>query len=177
MPEFIKARNISIYLSMPTGELDTWMLCRSALRMGKRVYVPRFSTLSAGALASEHHQFTSDMQMLRVHDEHDLDHGLTANKWGIAEPPEPSSNSPREDRGQGLDMIIVPGMLFDTHGGRKVNLHLLFVRERFHAVALALREQVREEPVPTDRTDWPIDALVSPDEQWRFSKPSNGTSS
>ncbi|WFC99716.1 hypothetical protein MYAM1_002461 [Malassezia yamatoensis] len=118
MPEFIKARNISIYLSMPTGELDTWNLCRSALRMGKRVYIPRFSTLSAGALASEHHKFTTDMQMLRVHDEHELDHGLTANRWGIAEPPDLRSNSPREDRGQGLDMIIVPGMLFDTHGGR-----------------------------------------------------------
>ena len=97
LPEYAAARNVSIYLSMPAGELDTWALCRTALEGGKRLYVPRFSTLSAGAHASEQHQFTTDMQMLRVHDVHELHHGLTANKWGIAEPPPLRAGAARED--------------------------------------------------------------------------------
>ena len=49
LPAFQHAHNVSIYLSMPSGELDTWALSRAALTLGKRLYVPRFSTLSAGA--------------------------------------------------------------------------------------------------------------------------------
>ena len=185
---------------MPTGELDTWALSRATLTLGKRLYVPRFSTLSAGARASEDHKFTTDMQMLRVHDVHELDHGLTANKWGIAEPPLLRAGAAREDGtslsyaalltgGAGLDLIIVPGMLFDRNGGRLGHGKGYYDRyiRRAHAfaqerkarvpyigtctadpVAVALREQISDEPVPTGDTDVPIDALVTADHTWVF---------
>ncbi|WFC96085.1 hypothetical protein MBRA1_002741 [Malassezia brasiliensis] len=186
LPAFQHAQNVSIYLSMPTGELDTWALSRAALTLGKRLYVPRFSTLSAGASASENHKFTTDMQMLRVHDVQELDHGLTANKWGIAEPPPLRAGAAREDAlltgGAGLDLIIVPGMLFDTHGGRLghgkgyydryIRRAHAFAQERKgrvpYIVAVALREQISDDPVPTGDTDEPIDALVTADHTWVF---------
>lgn len=90
-----------------------------------------------------------------------------------------------------LDVIIVPGMLFDRRGGRlghgkgyydrylqKAAAHatargrpvpyigtLLFA----HPVAVALREQVRDAPVPMDDTDVSIDALITADETRIFS--------
>lgn len=95
LPQFRAARTISIYLSMPSGELDTWALCRAALD-DKALYVPRFSTLAAGSSANAKHKFTTDMEMLRVHDAHELAHGLTQNKWGIAEPPPTRDGQDRE---------------------------------------------------------------------------------
>lgn len=88
-------------------------------------------------------------------------------------------------------MIIVPGMLFDRRGGRlghgkgyydrylqKAAAHATacgrpvpYVGAYFfaHPVAVALREQVRDAPVPMGDTDVAIDALVTADETRVFS--------
>ncbi|WFD31777.1 5-formyltetrahydrofolate cyclo-ligase [Malassezia sp. CBS 17886] len=178
LPCFRTARKVSIYLSMPMGEVDTWSLCRAALQQGKRFI----------------HKFTTEMQMLRVYDEHELLHGLTANKWGIAEPPLERDASPREDRtwrwhtltaalqessgGSGLDLIILPGVAFDRRGARLGHGRGYYDRYVANArafaathgatppaaIALGLREQVFDDGcVPCGKHDMPVDLLVSPD--------------
>ncbi|WFD20094.1 5-formyltetrahydrofolate cyclo-ligase [Malassezia caprae] len=118
---FQRAATVSIYLSAPSAEIDTWALCRAALHSGKRLYVPRFSTLASGADARETHSFT-EMLMLRVYDTHELDHALTVNKWAIAEPAlARADGTPREnalDAPGGLDLIVLPGLAFDRQGWR-----------------------------------------------------------
>lgn len=116
---------MSVYVSMPSGEVDTWELCRTVLRGGKQLYVPRFSAVRQGdstAAVAAKPVFRRDMDMLQVRDEQELAHGLVRNKWGIAEPPPDADGAPRADaldaRGDGLDLILMPGMLFDRAGGR-----------------------------------------------------------
>lgn len=190
LPAYVQAETVSVYVSMPSGEVDTWALCRAVLQAGKRLYIPRFSTLASGAAADAHHAFTQDMQMLRVHSLDELEHGLTPNKWGIAEPPATYQGQAREDGrcthssaldpalgGSGLDAIVLPGMLFDRAGGRLghgkgyydryVARARAFAAEHHRAppalIALALEEQVRTERVPTDTNDVPVDFLVTPE--------------
>ncbi|WFD35272.1 5-formyltetrahydrofolate cyclo-ligase [Malassezia cuniculi] len=115
LPAYRAASSISVYISMPTAEVATWDLCRDALRAGKRLYVPRFS--EAGS------SFSVDMDMLRLRNEHEL-HTLIPNTWGIGEPSSQVDGAPRENAleadtgGNGLDMIILPGVAFDRFGGR-----------------------------------------------------------
>lgn len=181
LPCYERARTVSVYLSMPTSEVDTWELCRHVLRQGKRLYIPRFSNLEPGAVAAyAAHKFSTDMSMLRIMDLDELEHGLTPNKWGIAEPALTlSDESQREDAldastgGTGLDLIILPGVAFDLHGGRLG--HGKGFYDRFvdrtkkqqpqsppFTVALALREQIVD-TVPRDAADQPCDTLVTPD--------------
>lgn len=187
LPSFQRAHTVSVYLSMPVAEVDTWELCRRVLRNGKQLYIPRFSTLPPGATASDStHKFTPDMRMLRVMDIPELDTGLTYNKWGIAEPPPTlADGTPREDPhdissgGTGLDLIILPGVAFDVHGGRLghgkgyYDRYVHKTRAMQPAsppatIALALREQIVE-AVPRDAADEPCDTLVTPDGAYSFS--------
>lgn len=176
MPVMQQAQRISVFLSMPTAEIDTWSLCRWVLSQGKDLYIPRFSTIADGAHATTKHQFT-EMHMLRVMSVDELDHGLTPNKWGIAEPSWTLDNgAPRENAleptSRGLDVIVMPGLAFDRQGGRLghgkgyYDKYLLDARARTPggrtaAIAIALEEQVLDEPVPRDAHDMPYDALIT----------------
>lgn len=185
LPSFAAAERVSVYVNMPRGELATWDLCRLVLQLGKALYIPRFSTLSAGSHASQAHRFT-EMTMLRVRSLDELEHGLTHNKWGIAEPTlSLPDGSPRENAldvatgGRGLDLIVLPGVAFDTRGGRLghgkgyydryIRSANMFATEHQVAppvlLAVALREQVLDE-VPCDPLDQPYDTLVTADGMW-----------
>ncbi|WFD23739.1 5-formyltetrahydrofolate cyclo-ligase [Malassezia equina] len=102
--------------ALPRSEIEA-----HAPAPGKLLYVPRFSTLGAGADAREAHSFT-EMLMLRVYDVHELEQALTVNKWGIAEPAlQWLDGTPREnvlDTPYGLDLILLPGLAFDRQGAR-----------------------------------------------------------
>lgn len=178
-PHFQRATAVSIYLSAPSAEVDTWALCRAALHSGKRLYVPRFSTLDAGADARETHSFT-EMLMLRVYDTHELEHALTVNKWGIAEPSLVRADGTlREnalDASGGLDLIVLPGLAFDRQGWRLgqgkgyydrylaqcAHRAQALGREPPHTMALALHEQLCD-AVPRDAHDQPVHSLITPD--------------
>lgn len=181
LPCYERACAVSVYLSMPTGEVDTWELCRHVLRQGKRLYIPRFSNVQHGAVAARAaHKFSTDMSMLRIMDLEELEHGLTYNKWGIAEPSLTlADGTQREDAldpttgGSGLDLIILPGVAFDLHGGRLGHGKGYYDRYLDRTkrqqpqsppatVALALREQIVE-AVPHDAADQLCDTLVTPD--------------
>ena len=106
---------------MPSGEISTEAVVRSALRAGKDVLVPYlYKILNAGKPKTV-------MDMVSLHSEVDYD-ALTPDKWGIPSV-NPDSVSQRrrclvvdnddidDDRGVALqtplDVVIVPGVAFD----------------------------------------------------------------
>ncbi len=94
---FIRAQKILLYASF-RDEVETWPLLRAALAQNKEIYLPR--TLVR-------------LQKLAIHR---LRHfgELFPGAYGILEP------SPRSDQidPSELDLIICPGVAFDSLGGR-----------------------------------------------------------
>jgi len=154
---------------MPNGELDTAPLVAAILAAGKVLYVPRLDTSDS---------FHPRMDMLRVYDQPDLD-SFPSGLWGIREPSyerEGRRRSNALDADQQLDLILVPGVAFDTSMGRLGHgkgYYDSFIteyiaktaRSRPFLVALALREQVLQaDQVPMIAgKDWSMDCVVHPD--------------
>ncbi|KDN44756.1 5-formyltetrahydrofolate cyclo-ligase [Tilletiaria anomala UBC 951] len=136
--------------------------------------------------------FASDMRMLRIRSQQDFE-DMKTNRWGIREPldyyaveGDVSEVEPqrREDAleqstgGNGLDLILAPGVAFDAECGRLGHGKGYYDRyisrtTAFNArngrrppavVALALQEQIlpERERVPADEDDVPITAVATP---------------
>jgi len=71
LPQFVTSRNVSIYISMPTKELQTHGLLEAAFKAGKRVFIPYID----GPI----------MRMVESPSFEDIQN-LPPNKWGIPEP-------------------------------------------------------------------------------------------
>lgn len=125
MPEYRSAQSISVYLSMPAGEIQTHQVVQDALSQGKKLFVPYIHHITD----TEGHSKSSEMSMLDLRSLEDLA-SLKRDKWGI-----PSLDSAsvegRENalggRGikkavdhasndvpKGLHLVVVPGMAFDS---------------------------------------------------------------
>ena len=104
LPQYQKARSIGVYLSMPTGEIQTREIVQDALRTGKSVFVPY---IERGVL---------DMRMFRLADLEDFE-SLNRDKWGIPSLPA-ESLADREEANDSLDLIFMPGVAF-AHGSLK----------------------------------------------------------
>jgi 5-formyltetrahydrofolate cyclo-ligase len=126
MPEYKAARRISVYLSMPGGEISTSNIVRDALDQGKRVFIPYTYNRSNSSEA----QPRSIMDMVELQSMNDFE-SLQPDKWGIPTPSEDSissrancfggmgiTNGNTTDISEGLDLIVMPGMAFDSHYGR-----------------------------------------------------------
>ncbi|KAI9775878.1 MAG: hypothetical protein M1839_000752 [Geoglossum umbratile] len=187
IPEYVSAKRISVYLSMPVGEISTTPIVENALCQGKKVFIP-YINKAPFPLAGSHP--IPLMDMMALHSKVDLE-AFTRDSWGIPVPSE-DSISERENclgdtgRGRaewigiekgegGLDLIVLPGMAFDT-GLRRLGHgkgYYDFFLQRYSGsrkkgipmpclVGLALKEQVLPdgESIPTDTTDWPLDKLI-----------------
>lgn len=124
-PSFLQASSISIYLSTPSSEIQTDLLVRESLARGKKVFVP-FCPQADETV----------MRMLRLNSVEAFER-LGLNRWGIREVSEEEAGQledcefgsarfrsggadafrTAEETG-GLDMILVPGLLFDRLGER-----------------------------------------------------------
>nr|CDI54134.1 related to 5-formyltetrahydrofolate cyclo-ligase [Melanopsichium pennsylvanicum 4] len=93
---YARARSISVYIHMDTGEVITDQICRSILKAGKKLYVPLFAspcqpatatgpTVSAAPVDVKT-EFATDMVMVRLRDVEEYE-GMISNRWGIREPP------------------------------------------------------------------------------------------
>lgn len=127
LPAFEHARRISIYLSMPKGEISTTDIVKQALEQGKKVFVPHIQK-SQESTSSE-----KTMEMLALSSLEDLE-SLEHDSWGIpklskASVPErqnalggfgrsKDTSSEEADHAAGLDLILLPGMAFDSSNGR-----------------------------------------------------------
>lgn len=126
MPEYKAARRISVYLSMPGGEISTSNIVRDALDHGKKVFIPYTYNLSN----AKEGQPRSIMDMVELRSMNDFE-SLTPDKWGIPTPSEASissrancfggtgiTNGQTTKSSEGLDLIVMPGMAFDFNYGR-----------------------------------------------------------
>lgn len=93
-----------MYLSMPTGELSTTRIVQDALQHGKDVYIPYIHTVDKSSV----------MDMLALESMTEFE-SLQPDKWGIP------SLQPTQTPGRrncltesGVDLIVMPGMAFDT---------------------------------------------------------------
>ena len=124
MPEYQSARRISVYLSMPSGEIATSAIVHDALQQGKEVFVPYTHKVASQSLA----QPKVVMDMLSLHSKDDY-RSLTPDDWGIPTFSEDSIGSRQNCLGgegtdevqmgdtgkeRGLDLVVLPGMAFDT---------------------------------------------------------------
>ena len=121
MPEYQRAKNINIYLSMPGGEASTRSIVEDALRQGKKVFVPYLYKDQLPGNSKP----TSVMDMVSLHSEADYN-ALRVDKWGIPTPDEASLHRRTRvlgDQGKAhvsaaneskhLDMMVMPGVAFD----------------------------------------------------------------
>jgi 5-formyltetrahydrofolate cyclo-ligase len=125
-PEYVSAKRISVYLSMPVGEILTAPIVEDALRQNKKVFVP---CIGKAPLSLTGGHPTSIMDMVALHSKADFE-AFSRDSWGIPVPSK-DSISGRENclgdtgRGRaewvgieegegGLDLIVIPGMAFDT---------------------------------------------------------------
>jgi 5-formyltetrahydrofolate cyclo-ligase len=105
------AKRIGIYLSMPTGELQTDALVRHALGTGKQVFVPYLFKPSNSLPDTP----KSVMDMVDIRSLSDYD-SLERDNWGI---PTVGADTVEEREhvlssgSQPLDMILMPGVAFD----------------------------------------------------------------
>ncbi|KAF9914017.1 hypothetical protein BX616_009136 [Lobosporangium transversale] len=151
MSIFKDSQNVSVYISMH-GEISTLDIIRTLLDQSKTCYVPRCKG--------------EDMDMVKVESWEDFV-SLPKNNWNI---PEPRMDEIREnalDTSHSLDLIIMPGLAFDRTGTRlghgrgyydkylvKTNTYNKSIgRPPVATVALALTEQIVDEPLPRCETD------------------------
>ncbi|KAM0281798.1 hypothetical protein ACHAQH_003380 [Verticillium albo-atrum] len=114
---YLNAERISIFLSMPSGEIQTDAIVRHALSTGKQVFIPYLHKSPLG----ENDAPSRVMDMVRLRDLQDYE-SMQPDKWGI-----PSIDPATVDERQrilggpdnthselaALDMILMPGVAFD----------------------------------------------------------------
>ncbi|KIW05883.1 5-formyltetrahydrofolate cyclo-ligase [Verruconis gallopava] len=134
-PEYQRAKRISVYLSMPSGEVHTPVIVRHALGAGKRVFVPYFYSVPAASQSSDAGspaKKTMVMDMLELASLHDFE-TLALDAWGIPTPSEESIQHRANcfggcgrsvdmplgsQSGEGVDVVVTPGLGFDRACGR-----------------------------------------------------------
>jgi len=111
---YLEAKRIGIYLSMPTGEIQTDAIVRHALESGKKVFVPYLQKTQNPSPDTP--KSVMDMVDLRSLSDYD---SLKRDSWGIptvaaetvSQREHILGNSTRES--EALDMILMPGVAFD----------------------------------------------------------------
>ncbi|KAK6337724.1 hypothetical protein TWF696_001204 [Orbilia brochopaga] len=177
LPQYQQARRISVYLSMPTGEIDTVPIVEDAFKQGKQVFIP-FTHKAVPATSSDEEPKPSIMDMVSLHSLEDYQ-GLKRNSWGIPTPTKRSLDTRKNcieevKAGEhGLDLIVVPGVAFDgacRRLGHGKGYYDYFFK-RYHeaaggklpfTVGVALQEQMIDTPtgVPVGDKDWPMDMIL-----------------
>ncbi|OJD22036.1 5-formyltetrahydrofolate cyclo-ligase [Blastomyces percursus] len=141
LPEYHAANKLSVYLSMPSGEISTAAIVRDAFSRGKQVYVPYLYQPDPAATTTQGRSSVMEMLALRSLDDYE---SLQADKWGIptldtntigsrrncfggygiptGETAQTGSTMTGEsesestvagDNGSGLDLVVMPGVAFD----------------------------------------------------------------
>src|SRR5690606_5594989 len=98
-PQFRRARHLALYLPND-GEIDPRPLLRAAQRRGKATYLPVLSAWPRTKMV---------FQRVRAHEK------LARNRFRILQPrPQPA----RQRKPWALDLVLLPLVGFDAHGGR-----------------------------------------------------------
>lgn len=184
---YVEAQRVSVFLSMPFGEIQTDAIVRHALDSGKEVFVPYLhkNPVSSPTLPAR------AMDMVRLRDVNDYE-SLQPDRWGIPSI-DPATVHERQRIFGGpdahhsdqtlLDLILMPGVAFDTgpsgtirrlgHGKGFYDYFIsrhndkaasLGKEPRVLLYGLALSEQFLSSPseglVPVGPLDQPLDGLI-----------------
>jgi 5-formyltetrahydrofolate cyclo-ligase len=168
------ARAKTVLFYMPTAkELDIGPAAEACLRQGIAVCLPRAAWhLPAGTQDPNTPAITPALVSNWVREE------LVETKHGIFEPP---ASAPTVDLAR-LDLVVVPGLAFDSKGGRLGRgggFYDRFLSQpglsggRAAKVGVGLDEQVLvgTEQLPRDPWDVTLDALVTPTRTMVFARP------
>jgi 5-formyltetrahydrofolate cyclo-ligase len=140
-----KARTVFFYAPLP-GELDVWPLVEDSLTAGKVVCLPRFEAATGRYVACEVRHATRD---------------VVTGRFGIREPADGCVLVPLNR----LDLILVPGVAFDTRGhrlgrGKGYYDRLLSEAGGIHC-GIAFDEQIFTE-IPIEPHDVRLNCIVTP---------------
>ncbi|KAL1302067.1 hypothetical protein AAFC00_002508 [Neodothiora populina] len=188
LPQYRNAKTISIFMSMPSGEINTERLLKHALAEGKRVFIPYIYKASKENVQDLP---ASIMDMLCLTSKEDRA-TLKPDKWGIPSIEKASvqdrlnsfggkglsNGEPPRHEAAGLDLIVMPSMAFDAqmnrlgHGKGYYDNFLTrycsgkdaqgLQRMKPFLVGFALAEQLLPSPyrLPTESWDWKVDATI-----------------
>ena len=122
LPQYQAASTIGFFISMPHGEIQTRDAIRHIITKDKKtLYVPRVGLdfelcdMDLICCTNNHHDDEVGSSSIQEDDELFYDH-WPRNKWGIPEPPITDSNkiaTPGD-----IDLLIVPGLAFDSNKHR-----------------------------------------------------------
>lgn len=142
---FIKAKNIFIYIGFGT-EIDTKPIIKRALNENKKVYIPKV------------YKNDKSMKAIRLKS---FEH-LKENSMGILEPIEDSEYISKDD----IDLIIVPGVVFDEkgnrigYGGGYYDRYLTEIQSKNNKLVLAYEFQVLDCIIEEDH-DIKVDYILT----------------
>ncbi len=151
LPEFEKAAVVMAYSPLP-GEVDVLGVVRACGERGKRVALPRVDWESGSMVAAEVPAGGLD--------------GLATGRFGVVEP---GADAVAIDPAL-IGLVLVPGVAFDTRGGRLGRGKGFY--DRFLAglpahsagralkVGVAIEEQIVDD-VPMDKWDIRLDAVIT----------------
>lgn len=130
LPQYQSARRIGVYLSMPKGEVTTRAIVLDAMAQGKQVFVPYIYTAQPNTFSEKARKV---MDMVSVHSREDYE-SIESHRdaWGIPSVEDESvagrnsvvgfeaetTNMRNRVSKCDLDMIVMPGVAFDTDCGR-----------------------------------------------------------
>lgn len=105
------------------------------------------------------------------HHLHTLGDTLVPSRWGIEEP---MSTAPKIVPNE-MDLIIVPLLGFDRrgyrigYGGGFYDKFLIQTRPDCRKIGIAFDQAFQEQPIPIDKFDVPLNAVVTPTSVFHFS--------
>lgn len=147
LPEFIRSKSIMLYLSF-NSEVNTYDLAKWCLDNGKKVIVPYCIKETREIIPFEIHNLTTD---------------LAKSSFGIMEP---NHELLKRANITDIDLIIVPGVVFDEHCNRigfGAGYYDRFLPEKLKttpAIGIAYDYQVISE-IPTGIYDVPLDFIIT----------------
>ncbi len=146
LEEFKKANTVMLYLNFGS-EVETKWLIEKSLALGKRVVVP----------VTNFDEQNFDLVKFENFEE------LAENKFGILEPP---LETGREVKPEELDLIIVPGIVFDEKGNRIgfgkafYDEFLNSMKKKSPLIGLAFELQLLKE-LPIEKHDVKINNIIT----------------
>ncbi|KAM6425786.1 5-formyltetrahydrofolate cyclo-ligase-like isoform 2-T2 [Liasis olivaceus] len=157
-PRYLASQRIAVFLSM-LDEVRTNELIKDIFQKGKECFIPRYKPHS------------SHMDMVKLASFEEIA-SLPLTSWNIHQPAE---NDVREDAlavADGLDLILVPGLGFDTTGNRLgrgkgyydtyLQRCLQHPKGKPYTIALAFQEQICS-LIPVSETDMKVDEILFED--------------
>ncbi len=146
LPEFLNAKTILFYASF-RSEVDTIDLIKLSLHLDKRAVLPKVCKKE---------------NILRLYEIESLDELARGYMWIL----EPSVDETRLRNISDIDLIIIPGAAFDSHGNRLgygaayYDKLLATTEKKIPIVAPAYEEQIVEE-IPAEPHDIKVNKIVT----------------